>query len=185
MSNSVYALKPKFADKDGYREWRASWRMIYQHLSEVIRLRKLEVKALQRSGDPLAAKKQQSLALMRADARKMMTILGEAKLRRDRILEMKDQLKKQNESFPITFEARVADFHFNKVVLEFPWMPKWVIKANGKSYYIDHLSANMGFDTRELESGSTLGMIRFRKCLITIDRDNVAHMSEKTVALAA
>lgn len=186
MSDSVYALKPTFADRNGYIEWRNSWKTIYGYISEGIRRRKDELKVLQRAGDPAAGKLQKTLRLMRADARKLMTILGEAKLRRDRILAMQAQMAEQLETFPITFDARVADFHFNKVVLEFPWMPKWVIKANGKTYYVEHLAAEMGFDTRELDKGSTLGMLRFRKCRITLDRDNVAHMEKKpAVAMAA
>lgn len=185
MTN-VYALKPKFADDAGYREWVSSWQTIYGYLSDGIRAKKIQLKDMQRSGDERGASMHKNLTLMRADARKMMTILEEAKLRRDRIREMKKQMHEQLESYPITFNTRVADFHFNKVTLEFPWMPKWVLKANGKSFYIEHLSAAIGFDTRELESGSTLGMLRFRKCEITIDRDNVAHLSNQSaVALVA
>lgn len=184
MSDSVYALKPKFADREGYIAWRKSWRMVYSHLSAAIRSKKNELKRMQREGDPLAGKAQKNLALMRADARKMMTILDEAKLRRDRIREMHHQLAEQNALFPITINARTVDVHFNKVSNEFSFMPMWTIKAQGKSYYIPHIDAQMGFSTRELEGGSTRGMFRFRNAILTIVEDGTAILSPK-VALAA
>jgi hypothetical protein len=183
---SVHALKPTFNDRDSYKAWRNSWKTVYSYISSDIRRRKLDLKAQQRAGAD-TAKLQKSLLLQRADATKMMTLLNEAKLRRDRILAMKKSMEEQVASFPITFEARVADFHFNKISLEFPFMPRWMLKANGKSYYVAHMNAQMGFDTRELEAGSTLGMLRFRQCSITLDADNVATLTPKAekMALAA
>ena len=180
---SVHALKPTFNDRDSYKAWRASWNTVYSYISADIRRRKIELKAAQRSGAD-TAKMQKSLILQRADATKMMTLLGEAKLRRDRIAAMRKSIEDQIAMFPITFDARVADFHFNKISLEFPFMPRWMLKANGKSYYIAHMNAQMGFDTRELETGSTLGMLRFRQCSITIDKDNVATLTPKAAKLA-
>lgn len=176
---SVYALKPNFSDKEGYKEWRKSWKNAYAYISQAIRRRKHEMKAAQRAGDPAAAKHQRELLLMKSDARKMMTLMDDAKALRGRIIEMHKALAEQNASFPLTFDARVADFHFNKVVLQFPFMPKWVLKANGKTFYVEHLDAQMGFSTRELEKGSTLGMLRFRKCRITLDKDGVSTMTEQ------
>ena len=178
---SVYALKPTFSDYQGYKTWRESWKTIYAVMSEGIRRRKLELKAMQRAGDPAAAKMQKNLPLMRADARKLMTLLDEAKIRWNRIKEMKRSLEEQRAQFPITINARVVDFHFNKVVLEFPWMPKWVVKVKGQSYYVDHLESEVGFSTRELEEGSTLGMIRFRNCEITLNREGIATLNQTVV----
>lgn len=176
---SVHALKPNFTDRETYLAWRASWKTVYSYISHEIRRRKLEVKAAQRSGDSKAPRMQANLILQRADAHKMLTLLDEAKLRRDRIAEMRKSIADQVASFPLTIEARVADFHFNKVAVEFSFMPKWVMKANGRTFYIEHLDAQMGFSTRELEKGSTLGMLRFRNCSITLDGSNTATLTPK------
>lgn len=181
---SVHALKPTFNDRNSYKAWRASWNTVYQYISADIRRRKLDLKAAQRSGAD-TAKMQKSLHLQRRDAAKMMTLLGEAKLRRDRILAMKQQMADQRATFPLTMEARVADFHFNKGHLEFPTiLPRWMLKANGKTFYIDHMDAQMGFSTRELDAGSTLGMLRFRQCVISISEDGTATLTPKAEKLA-
>lgn len=176
---SVYALKPNFSNKEGYLSWRNTWKIVYLHISADIRRRKLELKTAQRAGED-TAKLQRSLALQRADARKLMSILEEAKLLRDRILAMKVQMDEQRALLPMTIEARVADFHFNKAHIAFPEiLPRWMIKANGKTLYIDHLDSQVGFSTRELDEGSTLGMIRFRNVSMTIDESGTAHLTER------
>ncbi len=180
----VYSLKPNFSDRETYQEWKKTWTTVYRHISNDIRLRKAALKANQRAGVD-TAKQQRDLLLQRGDARKLMTLLGEAKVLRDRILAMHQQLAEQKASFPITIETRVADWHFNKIVLQFPWMPKWVLKANGKQYYVEHLDSRIGFSTRELEAGSTLGMIRFRNCSITIGEDGTATLTERVSAKLA
>ncbi len=181
---SVHALKPTFNDRETYKNWRKTWNTVYQYISVDIRRRKLELKASQRSGAD-TAKLQRSLHLQSRDATKMLTLLGEARERMARITAMKRQMEEQRASFPLTLEARVVDFHFNKITLEFGFMPRWVLKANGKSFYIDHIDAQMGFSTRELEQGSTLGMLRFRNCHITIDESGTATLVERIKTAAA
>lgn len=182
---SVFNMKPTFTDRESYLEWRKSWKDIYMLVSERIRLRKLAVKAAQRKGED-TSRAQKELHFMRRDAAKLMTLLSEAKLRRDRILGMKKSLDEQNASFPITIEADRLDFHFNKGHLEFSFLPRWIIKTKGKSYYVEHVESSAPFTTRELDSGSTLGMLRFRNCLVTIDRNGVATVTERmSVSLAA
>jgi hypothetical protein len=176
---SVYALKPQFTDREGYKAWRKTWKTVYQHISADIRRRKLEVKAAQRSGDPT---KQKALAYQRADARKLMTLLGEAKVLRDRIRAMHAQMREQTALFPLAVEARTVDVHYNVVSNTFPFMPRWTVKANGKSYYCPHIDAQMGFSTRELEEGSTRGMLRFRGVALTITEGGVAELRPKSKA---
>lgn len=178
---SVNALKPSFHNREGYLAWRATWRTAYGELSRRIIKAKLAAKENQRSG--VISQSQQNLRLMRADATKMMTLLSEAKLLRDRILAMKEQIAQQG--FPLDLgDCRKIDFHFNKAVIAFPFMPKWVLKAKGKSYYVDHIDAAVPWNTRELDSGSTLGMIRFKRAYISIDKDGCAHLFEKVPEMA-
>jgi hypothetical protein len=181
---SVHALKPTFNDRESYLAWRNSWKTVYSYISADIRRRKLDLKAVQRAGAD-TAKTQRSLILQRADATKMMTLLKEAKLRRDRIREMRQSIADQIASFPLTIDARRADFHFNKGHIQFPTiLPRWMLKVNGRSFYIEHLDAQMGFSTRELDEGSTLGMLRFRNCTINLDATNTATLTPKAEKLA-
>lgn len=180
---SVHALKPTFNDRDSYKAWRASWNTVYSYISADIRRRKLELKAAQRSGAD-TSKMQKSLVLQRADAAKMMTLLGEAKLRRDRILGMHRQLAEQNALFPLTIEARVIDFSFNRVHNEFEFMPRWLVKANGKTYYVEHFDSQIGFSTREMTDPKTKGMLRFRNASMTIDQSNTATIAPKAAKLS-
>ncbi len=173
---SVNALKPRFHNREGYLEWRATWKLIYGELSRRIRAKKIALKELQRCGDCDGAKAQRDMHLMRADATKMMTLLSEAKVLRDRIIEMHQQVAQQG--FPLDLgDCRNIDVHFNKVSLQFPFMPKWVIKAKGRSLYINHIEAAIPWSTRELDSGSTRGMIRFKRANVGIDADGVAHLT--------
>ncbi len=175
---SVYALKPNFSNKEGYIAWRNTWKLVYAHISSDIRRRKNEIKNAQRAGED-TSKAQRNLVLQRADARKLMTILEEAKLLRDRILGMHEQLREQRAQFPLTLEARVVDFSYNRVHNEFSFMPRWLIKANGKSFYVDHIDAQIGFSTRELTDSKTKGMLRFRNVSMTIDADGTAKLVER------
>lgn len=70
-----------------------------------------------------------------------------------------------------------AVFHFNKKHLEDPSIPMWTIKANGKSFYINHLDANIPWSTKETsDNPNTKGSIKFKHCLLTINDDNEAEL---------
>lgn len=177
---SVNSLKPKFNNRETYLAWRNVWKRLYMDISQDIRRRKHEAKEAQRRGNPGAGRLQKELVYARSDARKMMTLMKEAKLLRDRILTMRRELQEQRASFPKEIEAATADFHFNRGHLQFPdILPRWVLKAKGQSFYIDHIDATVPWSTRELDSGSTLGMIRFRKCRINIDKEGCATISQQ------
>lgn len=208
---SVNALAPKFGDKEGYQAWRKSWRIVYRELSKRIRLRKNELKAMQRKyhaecegmgffiheedtpdgtftrhsncacgsmfegGGPTKREMgdvQRELILMRRDATKMMTLLKDAKDRRDRIVSMQREISEQ--PFPLELTARTVDVHYNRGHNEFSFLPRWVVKANGKSFYVDHIESSLPWSTRELDTGSTKGMLRFRKCRIAICPERIA-----------
>ena len=179
MTESVYALKPQFSNREGYLAWRNTWKLVYRHIGDDIRRRKTALREAQRRGEN-TAKMQRNLVWQRADARKLMTLLEEARLLRDRIKAMKKQMEEQHALFPIVLETNRCDVHYNKIHNTFSWMPMWVVKAQGRSYYCDHIDAQMGFSTRELDSGSTRGMLRFRHCRVSINGENVATL-EKTM----
>lgn len=73
-------------------------------------------------------------------------------------------------------------FHFNKKHLEDPSIPMWVVKAKGKTYYVNHFTSEIPFSTKETPDNShTKGSIKFKECLLTIDSDNNATASQLQV----
>ena len=56
-------------------------------------------------------------------------------------------------------------FHFNKMSLQDPSVPMWVIKAKGQTHYVDHvdMESGVGFSTKETpDNPSTKGSIKFK-----------------------
>lgn len=79
----------------------------------------------------------------------------------------------------IEIACKEAVFHFNKKHLEDPSIPMWVIKAKGKSYYVDHVTCEVPWSTKETpDNAHTKGSIKLKRCLITIDDDNCATITE-------
>jgi len=55
----------------------------------------------------------------------------------------------------------------------------WVVKAKGESYYVDHVECELPWSTKETPDNShTKGSIKIKKCLITIDDKNCAHITK-------
>lgn len=78
--------------------------------------------------------------------------------------------------------CREVVFHFNKKHLEDPTIPMWVVKTKGKTYYVEHVTANIPWSTKETpDNASTKGSIKFKNVLLTIE-DNEATLSELTFA---
>lgn len=68
-------------------------------------------------------------------------------------------------------------FHFNKMHLQDPKIPMWVIKVKGETYYVNHLDVDsgVGFSTKETPNNpSTKGSIKFKGKLEI--KDNVARI---------
>lgn len=119
---------------------------------------------------------QHKLDQHRGVGKKMMLLLKEAHLRRDRIIAMKKEIEEQ--PFPLELEnCRNVDFHYNKGAGEFPFLPMWTIRVKGKSYYVHEVNATVPWTTRERENGSTKGVLRFPKCSVYIDENGVAKIS--------
>ena len=173
---SVYGMKPVFVDRDGYLEWRKTWSLVFQDISSRIRdTRKLLVIAEQ-SKDLSKGNVARKLHEQRVMARKLLTVLKEGKERAAKISTMKRELKEHQAQFPISMpDVRMVEFHFNKKHLEFSWVPMWVVKAKGQTFYVNHVDANAPWTTRENpDHPSTKGSIRVRGCSLNITGDGNA-----------
>lgn len=70
-------------------------------------------------------------------------------------------------------------FHFNKGHLIDPKIPMWVLKLKGKTYYVNHVTANAKWSTKESIDSSTKGSIKFKNVKVLIDDENNAEILEK------
>ena len=174
---SVYGMKPTFTDYEGFKEWRKEWLDLYRSISQDIRETKYKIKNHSRVNDD-TSHDQRELVMKRVMAKKLMTVLSEAKIRWYNIVSMKNSIKDQNRMFPLDLgETRNIDFHFNKKSLEFPFIPMWVLKAKGKTYYVNHVECNVPWSTRETpDHPSTKGSIRIKRGHLKIDDDGVANI---------
>ena len=63
-------------------------------------------------------------------------------------------------------------FHFNKGHLSNPQIPMWVIKAKGESHYVNHVSSNAPWNTKETpDNPSTKGSIKFKNVNVIIENN--------------
>ena len=71
-------------------------------------------------------------------------------------------------------------FHFNKKHLEDNTIPMWIIMAKGKTYYVDHVTSNLPWTTKETPLNiRTKGAIKFKNALLRLD-DGSAEIMELT-----
>ena len=74
-------------------------------------------------------------------------------------------------------------FHFNKGHLADPTIPMWVVKTHGVTFYVNHVTSEMPWSTKETpDNEKTKGSIKFKKCKLTIDPDNNATISKLGIA---
>ena len=72
-------------------------------------------------------------------------------------------------------------FHFNKKHLEDDTIPMWIVKAKGESYYVNHVTCALPWSTKETPDNShTKGSIKIKRCLLTIDEENCASITQLT-----
>jgi hypothetical protein len=70
-------------------------------------------------------------------------------------------------------------FHFNKKHLEDETVPMWIIKSHGVTFYINHLSSDIAWSTKETpDNEHTKGSIKFKDCKLSIDDDNCATITK-------
>ena len=71
-------------------------------------------------------------------------------------------------------------FHFNKKHLEDDTVPMWIIMAKGKTYYVDHVTSNLPWTTKETPLNvRTKGAIKFKNALLRLE-DGAAEITELT-----
>lgn len=77
----------------------------------------------------------------------------------------------------LCLNVRDCVFHFNKYHLTDPSVPAWVLKFQGQTHYVNHVTAEIAWTTRETPDNShTKGSIRFQKCQVQIDDQNHARI---------
>jgi len=71
-------------------------------------------------------------------------------------------------------------FHFNKKHLEDTTVPMWILMAKGKTYYVDHVTSNLPWTTKETPLNvRTKGAIKFKNALLRLE-DGAAEITELT-----
>ena len=69
-------------------------------------------------------------------------------------------------------------FHFNKAHLQDKTIPMWTIKHKGQTYYVNHVSSKIGFETKETpDNEHTKGSIQF-KGKLKIYKENESTIAE-------
>jgi hypothetical protein len=177
---SAFGLKPTFKNYSEYQQWKAGWKLLYREVSHTIRRKKIELKYAQRVNAENVGELQKALIQERAMGAKAMTLLSEAKIRWENIKAIKKGIQEQFSQYPLVVEdAKNIEFHFNKKHLEFPdIVPMWVVKAKGKTYYVNHVDCNTAWTTRENpDHPSTKGSIRIKRGTIQIDSNGNAVIS--------
>lgn len=98
----------------------------------------------------------------------------------DLIAQAKLDLSVHYQQFPLVLnDCRSVDFHFNKKHLVYNFLPMWVVKAKGQTYYVSNVTANCPWATKETpNSPATKGTIRFKNCSIGISADGMAIISQ-------
>jgi hypothetical protein len=57
----------------------------------------------------------------------------------------------------------------------------WVLKTKGESYYCEHVTCSIPWSTKEtIENPHTKGSIKIKNCLLVIDDENCANITELT-----
>lgn len=79
----------------------------------------------------------------------------------------------------IEYACKDLVFHFNKGHLTDETIPMWVIKTHGESFYVHHVTSQLNWSTKETpDNERTKGSIKFKECLLQIDPENNATISE-------
>lgn len=79
----------------------------------------------------------------------------------------------------IEYACKDIVFHFNKKHLEDPNIPMWVLKFHGETLYVNHVVCQLPWSTKETpDNPSTKGSIKIKECLLTLDEENTATITE-------
>ena len=79
----------------------------------------------------------------------------------------------------IAYNCKDVVFHFNKKHLEDDTIPMWVVKSHGVTFYVDHVTAEIPWSTKETpDNNHTKGSLKFKQCKLIIDDDNCATITK-------
>ena len=190
---SAFGMKPNFKDYEGYKEWRQGWRELHRMVTSDIRSTRSTIKRLQRKVQKAASnqrmdewqklseicrREQKEFKHKRVMGWKLMTLLEEAKIRWENIENIRKGIEEQYSQFPLEIEdSRNIVFHFNKKHLEFSFIPMWIVKVKGQSYYVHHVDCETAWTTKESpDHPSTKGAIRIKRGNISISEEGVARI---------
>ena len=82
----------------------------------------------------------------------------------------------------IEYACKDLVFHFNKGHLEDETIPMWVIKTHGESFYVNHVTSELPWSTKETPDNTrTKGSIKFKECLLEIDPENNATIKSLSI----
>ena len=82
----------------------------------------------------------------------------------------------------IEYACKDLVFHFNKGHLEDETIPMWVIKTHGESFYVNHVTSELAWSTKETPDNTrTKGSIKFKECLLEIDPENNATIKSLSI----
>ncbi len=82
----------------------------------------------------------------------------------------------------IEYSCKDVVFHFNKKHLEDQTIPMWVVKTHGETFYVNHVTCELPWSTKETsDNPHTKGSIKVKDCLLTIDDNNEATISQLTI----
>jgi len=74
-------------------------------------------------------------------------------------------------------------FHFNKKHLEDPSIPMWTLKAKGQSLYVNHVTCECAWSTKETPNSThTKGSIKVKNAMLFINDFNEAILKPATQA---
>lgn len=91
------------------------------------------------------------------------------------------RLYTQKEINMIEIAAKEVVFHFNKKHLEDATIPAWVLKCNGKTWYVNHVTCELPWSTKETPNNShTKGAIKVKRAWVQIDDLNNATLVKLT-----
>ena len=82
----------------------------------------------------------------------------------------------------IEYACKDLVFHFNKGHLADETIPMWVIKTHGESFYVNHVTSELAWSTKETPDNTrTKGSIKFKECLLQIDPENNATIKSLSI----
>jgi hypothetical protein len=80
----------------------------------------------------------------------------------------------------IEIAAKEVIFHFNKKSLVDASVPAWCLKMQGKTWYVNHVTCELPWSTKETPQGTTQGAIKIKRALVQIDDLNQATIIKLT-----